>query len=239
MKILLANLKMNLLTKAEVITYLDKMEVTKLNDVIFFPSSIHLELFKERGLKIGSQDISFQEKGAYTGDLSVWQLIDLGINYTIVGHSERRKYYNDNIYVNRKLKLALENNLTTVLCIGETLEERKSDLTITVLSGQLEEALQNIDVSLLKNLIIAYEPVWAIGTKEIIDNASLSEVLDFIKKHLFQQYKLDIKLLYGGSVDDVNIKELNKVNNLDGYLIGSTSLSIEKLKSIEEFIRQN
>src|SRR5690606_41316225 len=139
---------------------------------IFFPTSIYLDLFKKSGYLVGAQNVHFENKGAYTGEISPYQLKSLGVNYTLVGHSERRLHFKENdILINEKVKGALKNQLKVILCVGETDEERLSNKTYSVIENQLKNNLQNID---LEDVTIAYEPVWAIGsgktpTKDEID----------------------------------------------------------------------
>ena len=167
MKLICANFKMNL-TRNDIKNYLNVIKDKVKENVIFFPTSLYLNEFKEEGYEIGSQDISFKDFGSVTGDTSVLQLKDMGISYTIIGHSERREYFNDSKYVNQKINLALKNNIKVVLCIGENLNEFESNQTITILKKELDDAINNnLDLINRDNLIIAYEPIWAIGTGKI------------------------------------------------------------------------
>ncbi len=232
MKLICANFKMNLTTPILNI-YLAAIDGKIKDNVIFFPSSLYLSMFKERGYQVGSQNISFKESGSITGDLSVIQLKEFGISHTIVGHSEMREYFNDSKHVKEKVNLALRNKVKVILCIGEKLEEYEKGKTIPVLKKELDKAIKsNLKLITNDNLIIAYEPIWAIGTgkiptKEILDNTILE-----IKSYLKEQYNLNLKVLYGGSVNLDNIEELEKVDSIDGYLIGGASLNPEKFLSL-------
>ena len=230
MKLIVANFKMNLL-KDDVLEYVKHFNNEQFN-VIFCPSNIYLNYFLEKNLNVGSQDVAFEEKGAFTGDISASQLKSIGVKYTIIGHSERRKYHNDDKYVNNKLICALNNNLIPILCIGETKEERENNETYEVLENQLNEALNNINSNLLSNVIIAYEPIWSIGTGVIPSNYDIYNTICFIKEYLQKRYVLQLKVLYGGSVNGSNISELETINDIDGYLIGGSSIDYNKFLDI-------
>lgn len=230
MKLIVANFKMNLL-KEDIIEYINHFTKEHSN-VVFCPSDIYINYFVEKGLTVGSQNIAFADSGAYTGDISACQLKSMGVEYVIIGHSERRKYYNDDTYVNEKLKCAFNNNLIPILCIGETKEERNRNITYDVISHQLEEALRSISNNHLSNLIIAYEPLWSIGTGLIPDNQDINDTIKFIKEYLSEHYNVSTKVLYGGSVNNENITELEKISNIDGYLIGGSSIDFNKFLDI-------
>lgn len=238
MKLICANFKMNLL-KQDIVNYLKIIE-NKINkeNVIFFPNNLYLNLFQTKNYLIGSQDISFQDFGSITGDTSIFQLKELGINYTLIGHSERRKFFNDNIYINNKIKLALENNIKVILCIGESKEEFHAHKTFEVLKKELDEALNN-NLNLINenNLIIAYEPIWSIGTGNIPTNLILEKTIKDIKDYLFEKYNLNLKVLYGGSVNLQNIENLETISLIDGYLIGTTSLDPNKFLNLLKRIK--
>ena len=231
MKLICANFKMNL-TKNDIKNYLNVIRDKVKDNVIFFPTSLYLTDFKEEGYKIGSQDISFKDMGSVTGDTSILQLKDMGISYTIIGHSERREYFNDSKYVNQKINLALKNNIKVVLCIGENLNEFENNQTIDILKKEIDEALNNnLDLINSNNLIIAYEPIWAIGTGKIPTLDILNKTILSIKEYL-KSYNLNLKVLYGGSVKLDNIEELETINQVDGYLIGGASLNPENFLSL-------
>lgn len=229
MKLICANFKMNLLKK-DILDYLNIIQ-DKINkkNIIFFPSYLYLENFKNNNYLVGSQDISFKEWGSITGDLSIHQLKELNIDYTLIGHSERRKYFNDNDFINKKIKIALENNLKTILCIGENKEEFDKKITLDILKEQINIAFNN-NLNLINedNLIIAYEPIWSIGTGIIPNNSILEETINNLKLYLKNNYNLNLLVLYGGSVNLDNIEELEKNTFIDGYLIGGASLNPNK-----------
>lgn len=190
-------------------------------------------------VKVGSQNCYFEEKGAFTGEISIPMLKEVGCSYIIIGHSERRAIFNEsNFLINKKVKAILDAELNPILCIGETLEERQTGKTFDVLQRQLNECLQDLSIDEIARVVIAYEPVWAIGTgvsatpKEIAEahlwmrNYFIEKVGDFTAK--------DIYLLYGGSLNDANAKETLSIANVDGGLIGGASLVASKFLSIIE-----
>ncbi len=226
MKLICANFKMNLLKK-DINLYLKKIN-NNLNNkkVIFFPSNIYIKDFHDKNYLVGAQDISFQEFGACTGDTSILQLKELGITYTLIGHSERRQFFNDDLYISKKIALAAKHKIKIILCIGESIEEFKDNKTLEILKKEIDLALKNnLKYLTTSNIIIAYEPIWAIGTNKIPTNLCIQETISLIKKYIFTTYNLKVKVLYGGSVNENNILELEKIKNIDGYLIGSSSLN--------------
>ena len=227
MRLVIGNFKMNL-TSDEIDSYIDYFKGKALENVIFGPSSIYLERFVKNGFKTAAQDVAFAVKGAYTGDISASQLKSIGVKYSIVGHSERRKYYDDSRYDNDKIKLLLDEGIIPILCIGETKEERDNNQTFDVLAKEVDEALKNIDTNSLNNVIIAYEPIWSIGTGVIPTNNDILNTIDFIKKHLLEQFNTSLKVLYGGSVNNECIENLQTIENIDGYLVGGCSIKKEE-----------
>ncbi len=232
MKLICANFKMNL-RNSDIKNYLNVIKDKVKENVVFFPTSLYLKDFKENGYTIGSQNISFKDMGSVTGDISVLQLKDIGIDYTIIGHSERREFFNDNLYVDKKINLALNNDVKVILCIGENLEEFENKKTLDILKKELDDAIENnLDVINNDNLIIAYEPIWAIGTGKIPTSDILNKTNLEIKNYLNSKYDLSLRVLYGGSVNLENIEFLEKINSIDGYLIGGASLNPEKFLSL-------
>ena len=234
MKIIAANFKMNL-TKKEIDNYLKEIDNKKINNVIFFPSNLYIPYFSK--YNIGSQDISFKELGSITGDTSIKQYLDFNIKYVLIGHSERRKYFNDSKYISDKVNLALKNNIIPIICVGETEEEYNNNLTKKVLKDELDEALEN-NITLLNNkIIIAYEPIFSIGTNKVLDIKEIENIVSYIKSYLKNTYLLDIKVLYGGSVNLNNISNLENISNLDGYLIGNASLDAKSFLDLASKIK--
>ena len=231
MRMVVGNFKMNL-NSTEIDEYIDYFKGKDYENVVFAPPSIYLERFIKNGLKTASQDVSFAENGAYTGDISASQLKSIGISYSIIGHSERRKYYEDSKYVNDKLKMLLNEGIIPIICVGETKEERDNNKTFDVLQEEIDFALRNVDTKLLENVIIAYEPIWSIGTGVIPSNDDILNTITFIKNHLKENYNISLKVLYGGSVSNKNIDELEKIIVIDGYLVGGCSIKKDDFNTL-------
>ena len=235
MKLIIGNLKMNL-NYNEIEKYIDFFKEKNYSNVFFAPTSIYLQNFVDNGLNTVSQDVSSFENGSYTGDVSSYQLKSIGINYSLVGHSERRKYYNDNLFVNKKIIRLLEQEIIPILCIGESKEERDSGKYLEVIKDEIDNAFANIKKDCLKDIILAYEPIWSIGTGLVPENSQIEEVASYIKKYVKEQFEFDIKVLYGGSVNNNCIEELEKIENIDGYLVGGCSLKCEEFEKLINFI---
>jgi len=231
MKIVIGNFKMNL-NNLEINEYLEYFKDKKYSNVYFAPSNIYLKDFINNGFNTIAQDVSSYTSGAYTGDVSANMLKSIGINYSLVGHSERRKYYNDDLFINEKIKRLLEENIIPILCIGENLEERNNNTYLEVIKKEIEEAFKNIDKNKLKSVIIAYEPIWSIGTNKIPSNEEIEEITKFIKEYVFKNYLFNIKVLYGGSVNNNNVDILNKIGIIDGYLVGGCSIKKEEFNDL-------
>ena len=232
MKIIACNLKMNLMP-SEIPSYIEGMKKIA-NDVIIFPPSIYIDSFVKNGFTTGSQDIGISERGAYTGDISIKQLKELGIKYSIIGHSERRNYYLDDRFVNKKLELCNENGIIPILCVGETHEQNISDSTLKICYKEIDNAF--ID-NKNNNIIISYEPIWSIGTGITPSNEFINNIALNLKKYVYNRYGLEVKVLYGGSVSDENIEKLNKIENIDGFLIGGCALDFESMYKIVDCVR--
>ena len=181
-------------------------------------------------IKIGAQNVHWAQAGAYTGEISADMLKDYGVKYVIIGHSERRQYFGDtNDTVNLRTMKALENGLTPIVCVGETLEEREVGKTEDVLSRQLEFGLFGIED--VTKIVIAYEPVWAIGTGKTATDGQAQETIAFIRKCLAKMFGLKnankVRILYGGSMNAKNCKGLMAQPDIDGGLIGGASLKLD------------
>ncbi len=238
-KIVVANLKMNL-TVTEISNYLEDIkEVINSKRVVICPTSIYLPYFLKKKYSVGVQNIAATEEGAFTGEVSASQVSSMGVNYAIIGHSERRQLFNEtDTVVNKKVLIGIKNKLTIILCIGETKEEKDMLKTDKVLKRQLINALRDISNEEIKNIIIAYEPIWSIGTGNVPQNKDISAITIYIKGIINNLYHEDINIpvLYGGSVNEKNIEELNKINELSGVLVGGASLKADKLQKIKEVI---
>jgi triosephosphate isomerase len=181
---------------------------------------------KDSNIFLSSQNIFYEDKGAYTGEIAPGMLKDVGCTYVIIGHSERRKYFNERDEdVNMKVKKALASGLKPIVCVGETEEERVKGVTEFVVGVQVKKALYEINS--LSNIVIAYEPVWAIGTGKVATSIEAEEVHRFIRGVLSESYSgasSGVRILYGGSVTPENIGELIDMDNIDGALVGGASL---------------
>lgn len=202
-------------------------------DVVVCPGNVFLPFFSGKyKFKLGAQNIA----GAFaTGEVSGFQLKSLGVNYVLVGHLERRTiFHEDNKLINLKIKDALDNGIVPIVCLGETLEERDRRKTQDVILKQIKECLSGIDV--MSDIVFAYDPIWAIGNDDALDNSEIEEIVNLIKNAIFMVHNVKVKVLYGGSLNSENIKRINKINNLDGYVIGKNSVNIDNLKLIMEGI---
>ena len=225
MKILAANFKMNL-TLNEINEYIDKIKDIDNKNIVLIPSNIYIPYFLNKKFSVGVQDAYYLDNGAFTGEVSAKQISSLGVNYAIIGHSERRMYFNEtNDILNKKILSCESNGLKVIYCIGETKEERESNKTKEVLLKQLDEGLKGAS-----EVIIAYEPRWAIGTNVTPTNEEIEDIISFIKS------KYNYKVLYGGSTNDKNIASLNTIFNVDGFLVGGASLDYDKFKKMIEIV---
>ena len=214
-KIVIGNLKTSLLS-TDIVDYIKGMSKLKYEDVIICPSSIYIPYFLNRNFKVGIQDISMYDQGAHTGDILASQASSMGIKYAIIGHSERhnRESLED---INKKILAANKYGITSILCVGE---EQQSKKTEKMIKQYLKETLKN---TLLSKVIIAYEPVWAIGTNEIPSNKYIENMASFIKETIKKEFDFDIKVLYGGSVNKDNINSIKLIDAIDGILVGNAS----------------
>lgn len=192
-----------------------------------------ISLTEGTNIKVGAENVHFEKSGAFTGEISADMLTEMGVEYVIVGHSERRQYFGEtDITVNKRLLAGLEAGLKVILCVGETLEEREQGITEEVVAKQVKIALLGTCEKCIKNVIIAYEPVWAIGTGKTATADQAEEVCAFIRKTvegLFNKEIADgITIQYGGSMNEKNCAELLSKENIDGGLIGGASLVAEK-----------
>ena len=189
---------------------------------------------------LSAQNIFWEESGAFTGEISPAMLKDIGCQYTIIGHSERRQYFGEtNETVNKRLKAALKASLTPIVCIGETLEEREADKTFTVIEQQAREGLNGLSLNEMEKVVIAYEPVWAIGTGKTATPEQAQEVHRFVRKLIAQIFVEEIaekiRILYGGSVKPDNIDHLMAQRDIDGALVGGASLKADSFARIVKF----
>lgn len=236
-KIIAGNWKMNYcVNKAEdFVSEIAKTIDTDEVDVVICPNFVALdridELISETNIKLGAQNVYFEDKGAYTGETSATMLAAVGVEYCIVGHSERRQYFKEtNEIVNKKAKKLLEVAINPIVCVGETLEERESEKMFEVVKKQVEESLSGIDKSMLKkNVVIAYEPIWAIGTGKTATAEQANEMCKYIrsvvKDMTDEETAQSIRIQYGGSVKPSNASEILNMSDIDGALVGGASLT--------------
>ncbi len=204
-------------------------------DVVICPNHVALErvydLIEGTNIKLGAQNVYFEDKGAYTGETSVNMLVSAGVKYCIIGHSERRKYFNEtDEMVNKKAKKLLEKSIIPIICVGETLEQREKnehfDFVSTQVKGALKEISEN-DVS--NNIVIAYEPIWAIGTGVSATASQAEEMCKFIRDEVAKLYSQEIaqniRIQYGGSVKPSTASEILNKEDIDGALVGGASLT--------------
>ena len=196
-----------------------------------------IEDYGDRGVAFGAQDVSSNEKGAYTGEVSAAMLVDVGARYGLVGHSERRQYHNeDNALINAKVKILLEKGINPIICVGESLEQREMDLIMELIDYQVKAALCGVDASQLRRCVIAYEPIWAIGTGKTATADQAQEVCEGIRAQIRRMYGARparaISILYGGSMNAKNCEELLAMPDIDGGLIGGASLKPKEFATI-------
>lgn len=203
------------------------------------------EIIKNSHAKLGSQNSSWAIKGAYTGEVSPAFLKELGVEFIILGHSERRTNLKEtDEIINKKIKTVLENGITPILCVGENFEERQNNQKDLVIINQIRNALKNLDLKNIKRLIIAYEPIWVIGSGQAIESNEAQETNAIIKQTMFdifydtgielneEEFNNKIQILYGGSVDSTNISDFLKESNIDGVLVGGAGIKFESLNSL-------
>ena len=245
-KIIAGNWKMNMLPN-EAIKFIE--ELTPLvkdteNEVILCVpyTDLFYALLTAQGtnIKIGAQNMHFEEKGAYTGEISASMLKSINVEYVIIGHSERRQYFNEtDETVNKKIKAAFANELKPIVCVGETLEEREAGKTAEIITKQTELALEGLTNEQVENTIIAYEPIWAIGTGKTATsedaNNSIKEIRNKIAEIYGQNTASRVIIQYGGSVKSTNAKELFSMSDIDGGLVGGASLKAEEFSKIVQF----
>jgi len=245
---LIANWKMQLKNQEAVDLVLalkqeyQNIKIQEKTELILCPSFTALQKvgddIKDSHIKLGAQNVFYHEKGAYTGEISPWQLKELGVEYVIVGHSERRQFLCEtDIDVNLKIKTCLSNNLTPIMCIGETFEERRFGKTAVTLIRQITRGLEDVKLENNQKLIIAYEPVWVIGRGQAVESEEALTAAKIIKRLLLDLFpsnliEKNINIIYGGSVDANNVKNFIMSGLLDGVLVGGASLDFEKFSKI-------
>ena len=242
--IIAGNWKMNKTTKeAQELTYGLKNGLKGIQDVeiVLCPPFTSLpevaKTIQGTNIQLGAQDVHWEDAGAYTGEVSSLMLKDLGCQYVIIGHSERRAYFGEtNESVNRKTKAGLQHNLIPIVCVGERLEQRERGQTFTVIQDHIENGLKDITSEEIKRIVIAYEPVWAIGTGKTATPEQAQEAHSFIRRLLGKLYSQDVagsvRIQYGGSVKPDNISALMAKGDVDGALVGGASLKLDSFVKI-------
>ena len=245
-KVIAGNWKMNMLPD-ETIKFIEEfaplVKDTENEVILCVPyTDLFYALLNVQGtnIKIGAQNMHFEEKGAYTGEVSPQMLKAINVEYVIIGHSERRQYYNEtDETVNKKIKAAFNVGLKPIVCVGETLEEREAGKTAEIITNQTKLALEGLTNEQVENTIIAYEPIWAIGTGKTATsedaNNSIKEIRNKIAEIYGQNTASRVIIQYGGSVKSSNAKELFSTSDIDGGLVGGASLKAEEFSKIVNF----
>ena len=245
-KVIAGNWKMNILPDATInfINEFAPLVKDTQNDVILCVpyTDLFYALLNVQGtnIKIGAQNMHWEDNGAYTGEISGKMLKSIGVEYVIIGHSERRQYFAEtDETVNKKVKKALECELKPIICVGETLEQREQGVTKDIITNQVAKALEGISEEQLEKIIIAYEPIWAIGTGKTATKEDANDTIKEIRAKLAEIYGNDnaekVIIQYGGSVKSSNAKELFNMSDIDGGLVGGASLKSEEFSKIVNF----
>ena len=245
-KVIAGNWKMNMLPN-ETIQFIEDLaplvKDTEHEVILCVP---YTDLFyalltaQNTNIKIGAQNMHFAESGAYTGEVSGKMLKSINVEYVIIGHSERRQYFNEtDETVNKKVKVAFENGLKPIVCVGETLEQREAGKVEEIITNQTKLALEGLTNEQVENTIIAYEPIWAIGTGKTATKEDANEAVKAIRKKIAEIYGQNVAdgviIQYGGSVKSSNASELFSMSDIDGALVGGASLKVEEFQKIIEF----
>lgn len=198
------------------------------------------KLVKNTNIKLGAENVAWADSGAFTGEISAEMLKEIGVEYVIIGHSERRQYFGEtDETVNKRLKQALKNGLKPIVCVGETLEEREQDKTADVLKKQVLDGFKDITAKEFKEIVIAYEPVWAIGTGKTATAEDANNTIGLIRNCIAENFgdktAKDLRIQYGGSMKPANAKELMAQKNIDGGLIGGAALKAEDFSAIVNY----
>ncbi len=237
-KIVAGNWKMNMTPSqaVELCTQLKDLVVNDEVDVVYCVPAIDIvpvvAAVKGTNVEVGAENMYFEEKGAYTGEISAEMLVDAGVKYVIIGHSERRDYFKeDDALLNKKVKKAISAGLTPILCCGESLEQREMGVTMDWIRFQIKSDLVDVTADQVKNIVIAYEPIWAIGTGKTATTEQAEEVCKGIRECIAEMYDEAtaeaVRIQYGGSVNAGNAAELFAQPDIDGGLVGGASLKAD------------
>lgn len=242
-KIIAGNWKMNM-TPSEAVKLVETLKPLVQNnevDVVFGVPAIDIvpvvEACKGTNIAVAAENMYFEEKGAYTGEIASAMLVDAGVKYVILGHSERRDYFGETSEdVNKKVLKAFEHGITPIMCCGESLEQREQGITMDWIRQQVKVGLQNVTADQAKTMVIAYEPIWAIGTGKTCDSVEANRVIAMIRnvvKEVSSEKAGDaIRILYGGSVKPSTIEEQMSQSDIDGALVGGASLKADSFNEI-------
>lgn len=242
-KIIAGNWKMNM-TPSQAVKLVEELKPLVQNndvDVVYCVPAIDIvpvvEAVKGTNVKVGAENMYYEEKGAYTGEISPEMLVDAGVEYVIIGHSERRDYFKEcDCTLNKKVKKAFEHNLTPILCCGESLEQREMGVTMDWIRFQIKSDLTGVTAEQVQKLVIAYEPIWAIGTGKTCDSTEANRVIKHIRsvveKEAGKEAADAIRILYGGSVKPETIAEQMAQSDIDGALVGGASLKADSFADI-------
>ena len=245
-KVIAGNWKMNMLPNEAISMITELAPMVKDADaevVLCVPyTDLFYSLLTAQGtnIKIGAQNMHFEEKGAYTGEVSASMLKSIGVEYVIIGHSERRQYFAEtDETVNKKVKAAFAHDLKPIVCVGESLEQRENGIAFDIIQAQTEKALEGLSNEQINNTIIAYEPIWAIGTGKTATKEDANEAIKKIREKIAQIYGQNVAegviIQYGGSMKPENAKDLLNMSDIDGGLIGGASLKAESFANIVNY----
>lgn len=245
-KIIAGNWKMNMLPNEAIqfIEGLEKLVKDTENEVVLCVpyTDLFYALMTAQGtnIKIGAQNMHWEEKGAYTGEISAEMLKSINVEYVIIGHSERRQYFAEtDETVNKKIKKALQVELKPILCVGETLEQREAGIVEKIITTQTEKALEGLTKEQVEKVVIAYEPIWAIGTGKTATKEDANDAIKMIREKIAQIYGQNVAegviIQYGGSVKATNAKELFEMSDIDGGLVGGASLKLDEFEKIVNY----
>ena len=245
-KVIAGNWKMNMLPNEAIALIEGIAPLVKDTDNEVIVCVPYIDLFyslliaQETNIKVGAQNMHFEEKGAYTGEISGKMLKSINVEYVIIGHSERRQYFAEtDETVNKKVKAALKYGLKPIICVGETLEQRESGKAIDIITSQTRLALEGLTQEDMKFITIAYEPIWAIGTGKTATNEDANDSIKAIRNQIKEMFGNDVSdntiILYGGSVNASNAKDLFEMSDIDGGLVGGASLKVEDFSKIVNF----
>lgn len=244
--IIAGNWKMNKGVKeaSELIEAIKELDLSKDVEAVVCPPAIDLHyvsyLLEDTSIQVGAQNMHYEESGAFTGEISPTMLKDIGVQYVILGHSERREYFEEtDELINKKVLSALAHDLKPILCCGETLEEREAGREEHIVGGQVVKCLEGVKEADFDNIVIAYEPIWAIGTGKTASSDDAEKMCAFIRKLIGETHgdnaAAAVRIQYGGSVKPANVAEIMSKDNIDGALVGGASLEAESFGKLVNY----